>query len=52
MYEEMSDDKSRSSVKDQINENLRRVYEETLKEEVPDRFKLLLEQLRAKGGSE
>lgn len=29
-----------------IDQNLRRVYEETLEEGVPDRFKDLLEQLR------
>jgi len=50
MYEEMADDKAKSRAKDQINENLRRVYEEALNEEVPDRFKLLLDQLRAKEG--
>ena len=29
-----------------IDENLRRVYEEALGEEVPEKFRLLLEQLR------
>lgn len=28
--------------------NLKRVYQEALSQEVPDRFKVLLEQLRAK----
>lgn len=31
----------------EIDENLRKVYENVLKEEVPDRFKELLNQLRA-----
>jgi Anti-sigma factor NepR len=35
-------------IKAQIDENLKRVYQAALVEEVPDRFKLLLEQLRAK----
>ncbi|GHC28399.1 MULTISPECIES: NepR family anti-sigma factor [Gemmobacter] len=38
----------KSSLQQQIDENLKRVYEETLKEEVPDRFVQLLEQLKAK----
>ena len=33
-----------------IDENLKRVYEDSLKEEIPDRFRLLLDQLRAKEG--
>jgi len=32
----------------QIDENLKRVYQEALEEQVPDRFKELLEQLRQK----
>ncbi|MFZ1469433.1 MAG: NepR family anti-sigma factor [Paracoccaceae bacterium] len=35
-------------MKRQIDENLKRIYDETLQEEVPDRFKQLLEQLRQK----
>jgi hypothetical protein len=46
----MADEKSKSSIKEQINENLKRVYEEALQEEVPDRFKDLLAQLKAKEG--
>ena len=30
----------------QIDENLKRVYQETLEEEIPDRFRDLLAQLR------
>lgn len=40
---------ARARIGDQINENLRLVYEETLKEDVPDRFADLLAQLRNKG---
>ncbi|WP_248633063.1 NepR family anti-sigma factor [Cereibacter changlensis] len=32
----------------QIDENLKRVYEEALVQELPDRFAQLLEQLRQK----
>jgi hypothetical protein len=35
-------------IKTQIDENLKRVYQSALVEEVPDRFKLLLQQLKAK----
>ncbi|MBC7146295.1 MAG: transcriptional regulator [Thioclava marina] len=46
----MPDEKSKASIREQINENLKRVYEEALQEEVPDRFKDLLAQLKAKEG--
>ncbi|GHF54646.1 NepR family anti-sigma factor [Seohaeicola zhoushanensis] len=32
----------------QIDENLKKVFQETLEEQVPDRFRDLLEQLRQK----
>lgn len=32
----------------QIDENLKKVYQEALEEKIPDRFKDLLEQLRQK----
>jgi hypothetical protein len=35
----------KSSIRSQIDENLRRVYQETLEEGVPDRFSDLLRQL-------
>ena len=45
----MSDeDDVRSRTADPINENLRRVYRELVEEEIPDRFKALLEQLKDK----
>lgn len=37
-------------IKAQIEENLKRVYQSALVEELPDRFKLLLQQLKEKGG--
>jgi hypothetical protein len=37
-----------ADMKAQIDENLKRVYQEALSEEVPDRFKELLAQLKAK----
>ncbi len=48
MHLEMADDKSKSRLHQQIDENLKRVYEEALREDVPDRFKDLIAQLRAK----
>jgi hypothetical protein len=35
-------------IKTQIDENLKRVYQSALVQEVPDRFKLLLQQLKDK----
>ena len=48
----MGDDTQKSSLREQINENLKRVYEDALKEEVPDRFEALLQQLRSKDSSQ
>lgn len=44
----MKQDNDRSKLQAQIDENLKRVYQEVLQEEIPDRFKDLLEQLRRK----
>ena len=41
----MVQNQKKSSIRRQIDENLRRVYEETLEEGVPDRFAELLNQL-------
>ncbi len=48
MYHDMAVDPTKSRLKEQIDENLRRAYEDALKEQVPDRFKQLLEQLKDK----
>ncbi len=48
MYVEMADSKGKSRLQQQIDENLKRVYEEALSEDIPDRFKDLIAQLRAK----
>ena len=48
--ENMTGEKPKSSLRKDIDENLKRVYEDTLKEEVPDRFLQLLAQLKAKEG--
>jgi len=47
---DMAHGDTKARLKEQIDENLKRVYEDTLKEEVPDRFKQLLAQLKAKEG--
>jgi hemerythrin-like domain-containing protein len=48
MYSGMPDSNPKSKVRHQIDENLKRIYDETLKEEIPDRLTQLLEQLRQK----
>lgn len=50
MYSEMSQGNPKSKVKLQIDENLKRIYDETLNEQLPDRLTELLEQLRQKSG--
>lgn len=45
----MSQDKKSSNVMRQIDENLRRVYMDQQENEVPDRFKVLLEKLKTQG---
>lgn len=43
-------DRTGARQKDQIGENLKRVYDDIIDEEVPERFELLLRQLRAQDG--
>lgn len=43
----MPQDKGKSRGQDTIDENLKRVYQDALKEELPDRFHQLLNQLKA-----
>ena len=47
MLGRMSDKKDKPTLRNSIEENLRKVYQEMLEEEVPDRFKQLLAQLKA-----
>lgn len=42
----MNKDKKSTAFMRQIDENLRRVYEEAAKEEVPEKFRKLLERLK------
>jgi len=44
----MADDKKKAVREKAIDENLKRVFQPTLEEEVPDRFKNLLAQLKDK----
>lgn len=46
MREHMAQDEKRPRASDTIDANLKRVYEEALQEEIPDRFKDLLAQLK------
>ena len=48
MWQPMAQNTDAQKLRAQIDENLKRVYEEALENEVPDRFKLLLEELRKK----
>ncbi len=41
----------RQAIREQIDENLKRVYAAALNEELPDRFRDLLAQLKGKGES-
>jgi len=52
MYMEMADSKGKTRLHQQIDENLKRVYEEALSEEIPDRFKELIARLRSKEGGQ
>ena len=46
MAPDMDDEKDKPDLRTKIDENLRWVYQTLLHEEVPDRFKLLLDRLR------
>ena len=48
MLEQMKDKREKPTLRHTIEENLRKVYQDLLQEEVPDRFKLLLDELRQK----
>jgi Anti-sigma factor NepR len=52
MQQEMAKEPKTSRLKDQIDENLKRVYNDMLQEEVPDRFKELLAKLKKKESGE
>lgn len=49
MKPHMTEEPAKSRLRQQIDENLKRIYEDALKEEVPDRLKRLLEELKKKG---
>ena len=42
----MTSDKKNDKIREQIDANLRRVFQESASEELPDRFKDLLSQLK------
>lgn len=52
MYREMTENSEKSKIKSQIDENLKRIYDDVLKEAIPDRFQDLLQQLREKSARE
>lgn len=48
MCADMNETEDKARLQAQIDENLKRVYQEALEQDVPDRFKDLIEQLRQK----
>lgn len=46
----MGNEDEKSGLERQIEENLRRVYQQSIEEDVPDRFKDLLSKLKAQDG--
>nr|WP_085943400.1 NepR family anti-sigma factor [Jannaschia sp. CCS1] len=48
----MPSDSKKPSVDQQIDENLKRVYDDAMKDELPDRFMDLIAQLKAKEGND
>lgn len=50
LSEDLAQDKQSSTVREEINANLKRVYSDALNEDVPDRLKQLIEELRRKEG--
>lgn len=48
MYVDMPDSNPKSSIRDQIDENLKRIYDQTLQEQIPEKLTRLLDQLRQK----
>lgn len=52
MFGSMPQDSSKARVKEQIDQNLKRVYEDLLSADVPDRFTDLLAKLRQKDQKE
>jgi Anti-sigma factor NepR len=48
MYSDMAENNPKSKVRRHIDENLRRIYDETLNEQIPDKLTQLLELLRQK----
>jgi hypothetical protein len=52
MLTEMAQDEKKKRLDQQIDENLRKVYQSTLDEGVPDRFHDLLRKLREQGRPE
>jgi len=47
----MAQAKQKSTTRKQIDENLKRVYDDALKQEVPDRFLDLIAQLKTSEGA-
>jgi hypothetical protein len=46
MHRAMAEEHPKSKLQEEIDQNLRRVYNDALSQDIPDRFKQLLEELR------
>jgi Anti-sigma factor NepR len=46
----MADESPKARLQREIDENLKRVYDDVLRQEIPDRFKELLARLKEKEG--
>ena len=51
MYADMSDSNNKAIIRAQIDANLKRIYDETLQEAIPDRFSQLLAKLQQKSSA-
>ncbi len=52
MSSKMEKDIGVAMLRQQIDESLRHVYQETVDQDIPDRFLVLLDRLRKKGGEQ
>jgi hypothetical protein len=52
MYSQMTESNPKAKARRHIDENLRRIYDETLNEQIPDKLTRLLDQLREKSARE
>jgi len=52
MYPDMTESNPSSRARTEIDENLKRIYDETMNQAIPDRLTALLDQLRRQAANE